>query len=507
VNPPGALASVEAVVDLAGVAEHLEARMPTGGRPRQLSVRTLLVGILAALADDRPAQLTRVHAALAGMDAADRARLGIDTPTRRGVHRLTYRQVERTFHTMISLIDPTPVPSFARVEPTARAAHLAAARADVDVAGCGAGLTRFCDQLLEASIPEAHKNTSTSAAVDWTDHATWSRPSPAGSDQPPADPDASWGHRAGNTPGTRTEMFFGYYAQAVTTIADEGSPAVPELVRRVSMNAPTVDPAATMVGMLAGMAAAGIAVGDVLADSGYAYRNPTTWAAPLRALGVRLVQDLHPNDRGPKGTYDGAVCANGNLFCPCTPVGLLTLGPLGRGASPTQLDTHHTQCAEAARYKLGRISTDDNDGYHRVQCPAAAGKLRCPLKPASMLLSFEHPEILAPPEHPPRCCAYDTITVPPTVNAKTRQKHDYPSARFTTSFNRRTGVERSFSGVKDPSGIDLRRGSCRLLGRTPNLIMFSCAMVVHNLRQLASFARRPVNNQPAPAALRVRRRP
>ena len=66
----------------------------------------------------------------------------------------------------------------------------------------------------------------------------------------------------------------------------------------------------------------------------------------------------------------------------------------------------------------------------------------------------------------------------------------YWSPAHRRSFNRRTSVERSFATVKDAAGIDLRRGSCRLLGRTPNLIMFSCAMVIPNLRTLASFARR-----------------
>ena len=60
-------------------------------------------------------------------------------------------------------------------------------------------------------------------------------------------------------------------------------------------------------------------------------------------------------------------------------------------------------------------------------CPAAIGKIRCPLRPQSMTLDRARPEILAPPEHPPACCAQQTITVPPDVAAKTRQKHDYPS--------------------------------------------------------------------------------
>ena len=150
---------------------------------------------------------------------------------------------------------------------------------------------------------------------------------------------------------------------------------------------------------------------------------------PLRAAGAQLVQDLHPHDRGPKGTHHGAIIANGNLYCPCTPRTLLELGPLARTATREQAADHDRQTTELARYKLGRLTADDADGYHRVQCPAATGKIRCPLRPASMRLDRDRPEILQPPpEHPQACCTQQTITVPPDVLAKTRQKHDYPSA-------------------------------------------------------------------------------
>jgi hypothetical protein len=43
-----------AIVDAAGISLTLEALLLTGGRPRQLAVRTLLVGRLLAAADDRP---------------------------------------------------------------------------------------------------------------------------------------------------------------------------------------------------------------------------------------------------------------------------------------------------------------------------------------------------------------------------------------------------------------------------------------------------------------------
>jgi hypothetical protein len=47
----------------------------------------------------------------------------------------------------------------------------------------------------------------------------------------------------------------------------------------------------------------------------------------------------------------------------------------------------------------------------------------------------------------------------------------------------------------------VRRGWCRLFGRTKNLVMLACAVVIRNLRVLASFERRAADN-----ALTTRRR-
>ena len=78
------------------VIEAVEQRLPTGVRARQLSVRTLLLGMLLAAADDRPAHLSRVHDALLALGAEERLRLGVVVLSRKGPHLLTYRQVEYT---------------------------------------------------------------------------------------------------------------------------------------------------------------------------------------------------------------------------------------------------------------------------------------------------------------------------------------------------------------------------------------------------------------------------
>jgi len=444
------LAPFEEVIDASGAAARIEAMLPIGVRRRQLSVRTLLAGMCLALAGGRPAHLTRVHRALTSLPASDQLRLGVIVQWKHGPHRLTYRQAERTFGLVADALakdEPDGLPS-------------------ADLAGT-------CDDLLEASVPGKFKDASDSLAVDWTDMGSFSRPPPARGG-PCADPEASWGHCKNNLLRSENELFFGYYFSAAIMMPGEHGPAVPELARRATVSSCRHDPVRALVPVLTTMPAGGIPLGDILAGSGYAHRDAAAWAIPLRRAGAQLVQDLHPHDRGPKGTDHGAIISNGNLYCPKTPRTLLELGPLPRSATPEDAAAHDARTAELARYKLGRL-TADTDGYHRVACPAAAGKIRCPLRPPSMTLDRDRPEILQPPQHPQACCTQQTITVPPEITAKTAQKHDYPSAAHRRSYARRTGAERGFATAKDPATNDISRGWCRLMGLAP-LMLFTTTL-------------------------------
>jgi len=355
-------------------------------------------------------------------------------------------------------------------------------------------LRRICDGLLEASVPDQFKEASSSLAVDWSDLGSFSRPPPHGTSGR-ADPEASWGHRKNNLPHDEDELFFGHYLPAAITAGDEQGPSVPELARRMTLSSCRHDPVPAFAPVLTAMPQDGIPLGDVLADSGYSHRIPQHWASPLRAAGAALVQDLHPHDRGPRGTHAGAVIANGNLYCPATPRKPLELGPLARTATLAQAAQHDAKTAETARCKPGRIAADDADGYHRVQCPAAIGKVRCPLRPSSMTLDRDRPEILTPPEHPQVCCTQQTVTVPPDVNAKTRQKHDYPSAAWRRSYARRSGAERGFATAKDPAANDISRGWCRLMGLAPLMLFTVALLAVRNQRILAAWNTRQEENQ------------
>ena len=465
------LAGFEEIIDASGVAPRIEAMLPSGARARQLAVRTLLLGMMLALADGRPAHLTRVHRALAGLPEGDQRRLGVLADWGNGPHLLTYRQAEYTFGLVTAALgkdEPDGLPS--------------------------PELQRACDDLLEASVPEQFKDASASLAVDWSDLESFSRPPPRGTSGC-ADPEASWGHRKDNLTGDQDELFYGYYLSDAVMVPDEHGPPVPELARRMTASSCRRDPVPAFTPVLTAMPQDGIPLGDVLADSGYSHRVPGNWAVPLRLAGAALVQDLHPHDRGPRGTHEGAVIANGNLYCPAAPRALLELGPLSRAATPAQAAQHDARTVEAARYKLGRLTSDDADGYHRVQCPAAAGKVRCPLQPPSMTLDRDRPEILTPPEQPQASCTQQSLTVPPHVNAKTRQKHDYPSAAWRRSYARRSAAERGFATAKDPASNDIARGWCRLMGLAPLMLFTVTLLVVRNQRILTAWNTRQEENQ------------
>jgi hypothetical protein len=477
------LAAIEDIIDTSGTAPMIEGLLPAAARARQLTPRTLLTGMMLALADGRPAHLTRVHAALTSLPVHDQERPGVTTAWKNGPHQLTYRQVEHTHRLITSALaktEPDGVPS--------------------------AGLQRLCDQLTEVSVPGAFKNASSSLAVDWTDVEAWARPVPHEAAGSGTGPEASWGHRNVNRKVQEGEMFFGYYMSAAVMVADENGQPVPGLVRRITAGNSSHDPAAALARVLASMPASGIALGDIIADSGYSHRVPASWAEPLRTAGAALVHDLHPADRGPQGTHQGAIIASGNLYCPRTPPALLELIPLPPGASNADVTVHDQQTAELARYKLGVHAADDADGYRRHACPAVTAKIRCPLRPASMTLTRNRPEILSAPGQPPACCTQQTITAGPGVAPKTRQKHDYPPPAWRISYRRRTAAERLNAAIKDPAVNSIDHGWIRLIGLTPLMLWLTCLMAVRNQRALAAFQTRQQHQTRTDAQPRTRKR-
>ena len=293
---------------------------------------------------------------------------------------------------------------------------------------------------------------------------------------------------------------------------EDNGPAVPEFARRATVSSCRHDPARALVPVLTAMPAQGIPLGDILADSGYAHRDAGAWALPLRQAGAQLIQDLHPHDAAPGAPTTAPSSPTATCTARPRPARCWNSGRCARNATGEQAAAHDASPPRLARYKLGSITRDDADGYHRVTCPAAMGKIRCPLRPPSMMLDRTARRSSSPPEHPQACCAQQTLTVPPDVTAKTAQKHDYPSAAWRRSYARRTGAERGFATAKDPASNDISRGWCRLMGLAPLMLFTTALLIVRNQRILNAWnarqeenARRAANGLP-PKTRRRRRK-
>ena len=345
------------------------------------------------------------------------------------------------------------------------------------------------------SSPDA----STSLAVDWTDLESFSRPPPPGAGPAPT-PKPPGATARTTCCAAIDELFYGYYLSAAIMMREENGPAVPEFARRATVSSCRHDPVRAFAPVLTAMPAAGIPLGDILDDSGYAHRDAGCLGAPAARrrrpprpgpAPARPRPQGHPRRRGHQQRQP--------VLPPAPPARCWSSGR-SPAPPPRTCCGLERKTAELARYKLGRLTSDDQDGYHRVQCPAAMGKIRCPLRPASMTLDRDRPEILTPPEHPQACCAQQTITVPPDVLAKTAQKHDYPSAAWRRSYARRTGAERGFATAKDPATNDISRGWCRLMGLAPLMLFTTTLLIVRNQRILHAWNARQEETQRRAAA-------
>ena len=223
-------------------------------RARQLRVRTLLAGTCLAIADGRPMHLTRVHHTLTSPPDHEQARLGVIADWKHGPHRLTCRQTEYTFGLAAAALgkdEPDGLPSQV--------------------------LQAVCDDLLEASVPARFKDATASVAVDWTDLETFSRPpsakgGPAPIPKPPGDTARTTCCAARTSCSSATILRRHHDARGERAARRRASPAHDAVV------VPD-DPVRAVAPVLTAMPAAGIGLGDVLADSGYAHRDAAAWAS------------------------------------------------------------------------------------------------------------------------------------------------------------------------------------------------------------------------------------
>lgn len=467
-NKPAAaeVRRAETVVDASGLPDRLDKLVRAAdrrpGRPSELPVRAFLVGLLLTAQQGTP-HLVRVAALLSGLDHNSRKRLGVDRPG-----GITNRQVHRLFGRITELLGT---------------AHEPGAMDDI------------CDALLDATQP-AERHGTTSLAIDSTEMPSWGSRHNRSSD-----PDARYRSRSGKM---RTPLY-GYDLTVAVTIPDKPGGEVPLTATRMRLrpadNGLLVRTGVEVVASV--RATQGGQLGDVLADRGYTSRmDGADFIQPVRALGGEPVFDLTKSQQGVKGTVKGALIIDGAPFSPATPRRLHTLTRPPVGATRGDIATCQQAFTDRAKFAMVRHGKRNPNGSQDYKCPAAAGKLNCPVYAGNATPNGNALLVINPPTAGAVCQGnYTRFSLTDTPLA---QRHLWGTPDWYRSYNRRNRVEGFFGNLKDEARESIRARVLRVRGiiKTGFLMAFSVAAT--NLRLVDAYrtARRtptkPPRRKPGP---------
>lgn len=451
----------ERVIDASGLVTFLEERIAdhkqVSGRPRELSVRTLLVALLL-LSQSGSMHLIRVPAMVNNLDAATRKRLGV---TRAG--GITRRQVERLYNLI--------------AEALAGSKH--------------AHFDAFCDLLLQATLDPACADT-TSIAIDGTSIDSWGRrrrkvDANGQVTWVSSDPDASWRRKSQDNPWKRP--VFGYDLTVAVTVSDIDGAEVPLAAKAMRFRPANKGSVAMGRAVVKEVARQQGTLGDVIADREYTMSiDGRDFILPVRALGGEPVFELTQIQLGARGTSHGAVMIDGHPFSPSVPPALHVLIPPPPGASWADVQAYQQKIAMRAKYALVAHGSRKANGAQVYQCPAAAGKLSCPLVATSKPGAF--PAVLAPSAATPGTVCSKKFTTFQASDAPLSQRDLHGSKTWYRSMQRRSRVEGFFGNIKNEACENLRRGTIRVRGLVKTGLLVAFAVASTNLRLADAFAKR-----------------
>lgn len=444
------------------------------GRPRELSVRALLVALLAN-AQGGNLFLISVPSYLNSLSVRDRNRLGVG---RTG--KVTRRQVESLYGLICRSLHSDHDPTLASFD---------------DV----------CHRLLVAS---AHPDTRgrRDIAIDGTSIASWgtyrstkrSRKGAKGKkgEKIPTDPDARW---RGKGVDAWKRPVFGYDLTVSVTIPDSVGRPVPLSATSMRFRPAGTGAIPMALGVAFDTARDRGGLGDVLADREYTQKlDGADFILPLRALGAEPVFQLKSAQQGGSGTQRGALVVDGQPYSPSLPVALREIAMPAVNASLEVLAEYQRKIGLREKYRLIPHGARKPDGSQVYQCPAAAGKLRCPLVASSQLLPLgtmpAFPEMSAP--MPGTVCTKKFTTFAAS-ELPLSQREQYGSFDWYVSMNRRNRVEGYFGNLKDKARENLTRGTIRVMGLVKTGLLVALAVTSLNLRLAEKWATTQLEQVPS----------
>ena len=481
------LAAAERLIDESGLALYIDnlIKEKTGrGRPRQLSVRTMLVGCVLTSQSGR-SHLVRVEETLNALPYSTKRRLGLDP--KKGV---TYRQITRLYALMTSVID------------------------EKDASTLDDRLVHFDEICGRLAFFSAHKDarTAPSIALDATDIETWGtnrsrKKKSDGTDRMRAshrregrqvftDPDA--GSRAAMKSKGRDyhavyvpkrPPLFGYEMTTATVVREVNGKEIPFGTTAMRFRPATVDVVKMGLAVVAEHASRSGVIGDVIFDRGYNHsQDGSDFIMPIRAIGGEPVFELQPNQVGPRGITRGALMIDGHPFSPSLPEKFHFIEPVSIKEDTAKILAWQQEIELRSKWALEPHGKRKANGSQVYMCPAHAGKLFCPLatgaKPAKKgtLPVLNAPTVMAPDSVCSR--KFSTFDV---TDAPLAQRDLYGSKEWFTSMCRRNSVEGFYAGVKDHACENLKRGGIRVLGIVKYGLLVAIGVASVNLRMAANW--------------------
>ncbi|MEO8224120.1 MAG: hypothetical protein ABI661_04900, partial [Gammaproteobacteria bacterium] len=259
---------------------------------------------------------------------------------------------------------------------------------------------------------------------------------------------------------------------ALTASTAPAAKACVDLTRRLVQGPDTmaaaVDPAVVPAVPL-------LPAGDLLTDRGYSESLPGSFHHPLRALGRRLIFDLHKSRRGVTGTHRGAILAFGNLYSPGINdyPDLLSLDAPSPFAAWEEWQRYFNDATLRGAFRLHAKGLLDADGFVLLRCPALGGKLAgratlgCPVRGTVALVGLKGLlEVFTPPGAPrPDVCTQSSLTIPADVVARCMDLEWGSRAWYDSFVRRRPRVEGANGILKNPTFAALAHMNIRVRGR------------------------------------------
>ena len=472
-----------------------------GPRP-QVSVYALMFGVLLVIAMRLDGMfITDVVKVLRALPKSWRKRLGLIRPNNK---KLSDRQVRHRLDRLVWVIGEL-CPSFADMPAGQRIAAFANRLIQLHLEGAG------------IAPQDVHHVAADSSSIETPAAVLVDESVIEGDKRYTKDPEAGpnfWPAKNGRHNGTR--MGFDLHTTVLTSGAGIDGKPRPGVIAAFVLAYPNkggreIPQLFDLMGKL------GYEMETVRADRGISNlmddKQGGNFHVRLAEQAIRLIHDLGPTHRKPAPDVRGVVWVDSSLCCPCAPAGLI------------ELPAHSSSMTKAERLELAS-RYDTRDQYHfeerqragvagggcRLECPARAGKVRCPLVPESMVRGMDEvptipvpddvatpdqiarlarvdPEAAAKLKPAPDCCVQKTITLKPSVEPGRYQSIHYGTTRWVEAYGQRPKVEAGYAHLKT-NFSSIRRGSYRYFGKAIPTIFIGLALMWINHMILRSFDHR-----------------